>query len=394
MEEMFFRANHGSDTPALVSNLAQMGIYVLHGDADDNVPVGQARLMRKLLEATHKDFHYREAPKMGHWWGGLAEGGCVDWKPMFELFARRRLPQPREVAAVQFVTGNPGVSARNHWAVIEAQTSPLKLSGVALTHDLASRKVSGKSDNIARLTLGLDHWNPDEPLHVEIDGQTLAEIPWPADKKLHLQREADKWTRVKPFSLADKGPHRYGPFRDAYRNRMIFVVGTQGTAEETAWAWAKARYDAETFWYRGNGSIDVVPDTALGRFEHHDRNLIFFGNAATIQCWEKYLGTSPVQVRRGQVTIGAKNEEGADLACLFIRPRPGSDRACVAVIGGSGIVGMRLTDRLPIFASGIPYPDCVVFSAEMLSKGWAGVRAAGYFGIDWSVERGEFAWRR
>ena len=60
-----------------------------------------------------------------------------------------------------------------------------------------------------------------------------------------------------------KGPHRQGPFKEAFRNRFILVVGTKGTPEENAWGLARARFDAETFWYRGNGSVDVVTDTAF-----------------------------------------------------------------------------------------------------------------------------------
>ena len=46
----------------------------------------------------------------------------------------------------------------------------------------------------------------------------------------------------------------------------------------------------------------------------------FFGELAL-------LADSPVQVRRGLVTVGDRGEGGEDLACLFVRPRPGSDRA-------------------------------------------------------------------
>ncbi|MCS6858694.1 MAG: hypothetical protein NZT92_00055 [Abditibacteriales bacterium] len=65
----------------------------------------------------------------------------------------------------------------------------------------------------------------------------------------------------------------------------------------------------------------------------------------------------------------------------------------MGVVSGTGIVGMRLTDRLPYFVSGVAYPDCIVLGSEMLTQGSAGVRVAGYFGLDWSVMRGEFAWR-
>jgi hypothetical protein len=93
------------------------------------------------------------------------------------------------------------------------------------------------------------------------------------------------------------------------------------------------------------------------------------------------------------VTIGAREIIGEDLACLFVRPRPGSDRALVGVVAGTGTAGVRLTERLPYFISGVGYPDCVVLGSEVLRDGTAGVRVAGFFGNDWSVESGDFAWR-
>ena len=67
--------------------------------------------------------------------------------------------------------------------------------------------------------------------------------------------------------------------------------------------------------------------------------------------------------------------------------------ACVAVVSGSGLAGMRLTDRLPYFLGGVEYPDVTVIGPEMLKQGSKGVRVAGFFGLDWSVDKGEFAWR-
>ena len=60
--------------------------------------------------------------------------------------------------------------------------------------------------------------------------------------------------------------------------------------------------------------------------------------------------------------------------------------------GGSGVAGMRLTDRLPYFVSGVGYPDCLVLGPEAPELGVVGVRLAGFFGLDWSISGGEFAW--
>jgi hypothetical protein len=35
----------------------------------------------------------------------------------------------------------------------------------------------------------------------------------------------------------------------------------------------------------------------------------------------------------------------------------------------------------------------MLLGPEALSQGSSAVRAAGYFGLDWSVNAGEFAWR-
>jgi hypothetical protein len=174
---------------------------------------------------------------------------------------------------------------------------------------------------------------------------------------------------------------------------MRFVYGTKGTTEENAWAYAKARYDAETFGYRGNGSIDAIPDSAFHAEREKDRGVILYGNADTNAAWDALLKDSPVQVRRGSVRVGAREVKGNDLACLFLRPRPGSAVASVGAVSGSGPAGMRLTNRLGYLSSGVQYPDFTLLGPEMLAQGSKGVRAAGFFGNDWGVESGEFAWR-
>ena len=51
---------------------------------------------------------------------------------------------------------------------------------------------------------------------------------------------------------------------------------------------------------------------------------------------------------------------------------------------------MRVTDRLPVFLSGAAYPDYTVLGPDVFTRGLDGVRCAGFFGDDWTVERGEF----
>jgi hypothetical protein len=201
--------------------------------------------------------------------------------------------------------------------------------------------------------------------------------------------------QVGPFDPALKGAHRAGPFKHAFNNRMAFVYATGGTPEENAWALAKARYDADTWQYRANGSVDVVPDTAfdLDAPENADRNIILYGCADSHQLWDALLADAPIRIARGTATVGDRTLERDDLAGHFLYPRPGSDTALVGVVAGTGAVGRRRADEPRYFISGVGYSDWMLTSPEVLETGIDGVIAAGFFDAKWSIDSTQSAWR-
>ncbi|MFO0824607.1 MAG: prolyl oligopeptidase family serine peptidase [Gemmataceae bacterium] len=383
-QELVLRAANPSDTLALVRNLAGSGVYVLHGDADDNVPVEQARMMRKVLAEFHPDFVYREKPKAGHWWGNE----CVDWPPIFEFFENHQLPKLATVRHVEFHTANPRVSADSHWLRVEAQEKPFLFSKGDFTCEPEKQLFKGTTQNITRLSLGLDPLPAGKPLRVEIDGQKVAEIPWPkGEARVWLARDGENWTVIEKPGAGVKGPHRNGAFKDALRNRVLFVYGTKGNPAENAWALAKARYDAEVFWYRGNGSIDIIADTRFDPKAEPDRNVILYGHAGMNAAWKPLFGDSPVEVRTDSVKVGERQTKGDALGVLVVRPRASSDTALVAAVAGTGLKGLRAVERLPYFASGVGYPDWLMLDTK-------GIVGAGYFANDWKLNGGESAWRK
>jgi len=392
VERLLQRAAGTGDTLALARNYASQGVYVLHGDADDNVPAREARRMKQELELFHHDFEYHEQVGAGHWWESSDEPGaeCMDWPAMYDLFARRALPPKTAVRRVAFVTANPGVSAESHWVRIDAQREQFSPSSVDIQLDPGKRRFTGSTTNVARLALDIASINTQGPVTVKLDGSELELASPSAGTFLHLRRDGDAWVSADKPAPSDKGPRRNGLFKDAFRHGMVFVYGTQGNAEENAWAYSKARLDAESFYYRGNGSIEVIPDTAFDAAKEPDRGVALYGHKEMNSAWGPLLQSSPVSVGRGSVRAGADSFQGANFACLFVRPRPGSDTACVAVVAGSGPAGLRLTDRVPYFLAGVGVPDLVVFTPELLVDGAKGIKLAGFFGLDWSVENGEF----
>lgn len=386
------RAALPSDTLALAPNLSGLGVYILHGDADDNVPVAQARRMRETLARFHPDFVYEERVGAGHWWGNE----CCDWPPLMDFLKRHEQAQPDSVRRVDFLTASPSVSATRDWATVEAQLKPFQISELHLAYSPQRRELKGTTSNVARLTLNPWMLRPEGDLKVVLDGVEI-DVPrtlfGSSAAKVWFHRGRSGWSRVEASSPGLKQPVRQGPFKEVFRDRMLFVHGTIGTAEETHWNLAKARVDAERFYYQGNGSVDVVSDTAFDPTAEPDRNVILYGHAESNAAWKPLLGSSPVQVARGKATVGDRIIEGVDLACLFIRPRPGSSRASVGVVGGTGLPGLRLSDCLPYFTSGVAYPDLVLVRDLSTEPAGDAILCAGFFGEDWSIESGEFAWR-
>ena len=120
------------------------------------------------------------------------------------------------------------------------------------------RRFQGTTENVAVLKLDVDHLTSSGPIHVELDGQQL-EVPFPVGSDhIWLQSVDDSWRLVATPDRSRKGSHRYGSAKNELRHRFIFVYGTGGDEQEKLWTFAKARLDAETLWYRGNASVDVV----------------------------------------------------------------------------------------------------------------------------------------
>lgn len=368
-----------SDTLALKANLEHAGVFILHGDTDDNVPVSEARKMAAELMGFHKDWRIHEQPGAGHWWESSDEPGaeCVDFPAMFDFFAARRIPGISERRRVRFTSIRPHAVG---FAAIAELDEPGRLADVDLRLDPIRRRLVGTTRNVRRLRIEPPDGAPIDS--IELDGQTLPPGNGPGTR--HLLRREGIWREVSPDDA--RSPRSITGFRDVFANRMVFVVGTRGSDEENALAEMLARFHAETWLVRGNGDVEVVADRQFLPSRFRGRNVILYGNADTNSAWSALLDRSPVQVRRDRVQLDSHVFPGEDLACLLVRPSPlpGGD-ALVGAVSFTGAAGARLAQRLPIFLSGVHYPDFFIASASMLRDGSSGIRATGFFGPEWEL---------
>lgn len=387
-ERMFERAGNTQRTRLLSRNYLHFGVYINHGNADQVVPVRHARQMKQLLADFHPDFAYYEYPDGGHWYGNHS----ADWPPLFDFLKSHALPKPEEVRSLEFYTASPGVSSSTNWLTIYQQTHPYQLSHVELDIGEDSVSVSGVTENVAVLQLDVSRAGLAFPLSIQLDDSKLV-LEQSVSEIVLVRKDSGAWESGDLPGLEEKGPHRYGNFKDAFRHQVVFVYGTQGNREENDWNFYKARHDAETFSYRGNGSIEMVSDKQFSAEKYADRGVILYGNSDTNRAWKALLGQSPVQVSNGAMKVGDRVLTGDGWGCYFIQPRPDSDIASVGVVAGTGLKGFKAVHANQYFMAGTAFPDLTVIGTEVFANEYEAVVGSGFFGNDWGVETGDFVWK-
>ena len=385
IEKILLRSSNQSDVIKLASNYKPLGVYIFHGDADRTVSVNYARQMKKVLADFHPDMSYYEYPGGSHWFGD----DSVDWKPLFDFFKWHQQVDST-YNDIDFTTASPGISSSMHWAAIIQQVHPLEYSRIKLRRNLRSSKIEGSTENVQLLKFSFPDLPDGTNLKIVLDGTTeIAHTVAGNSDSIFLEKQSSGWVKAAAPGSEVKGPHRYGTFKDAFNHNMIFVYGTSGTAEENKWALNKARFDAETWYYRGNGAVEIISDKAFDLKKYADRGVILFGNANTNSAYKTLLSGCPITIERGKITAGNKSWTGDDLATYFVWPIKGSANASVGVIGGTGVKGMQAANANQYFAGASGFPDFMIHSLDMLREGTRHLKMAGFFDNNWKLSDAE-----
>jgi hypothetical protein len=152
-------------------------------------------------------------------------------------------------------------------------------------------------------------------------------------------------------------------------------------------------FDAEKFWYRANGNVEIIKDTDFSREKYPSQNVILYGNRDNNAAWQLLLGASPLQVSNGKMKMGEQLLEGSQWGAYFIYPRADSEGASIGVVTATGAEGMKAAYANDYLVNGTTFPDVMIFDTDMMKEGLSRVKCAGFFGNDWTVTKGDFVWR-
>ncbi|MCG7855454.1 prolyl oligopeptidase family serine peptidase [Flavihumibacter sediminis] len=386
-EQMLLRSSNQSDVIKLATNYKSLGIYIMHGDADRVVPVTYARQMRKVLADFHSDYNYYEYPGGEHWIGSES----VDWPYIFDYFKWHKIAVDTAVNTIDFSTANPGISSSYRWASILQQQFPLRYSRIQLKRSNSGKTITGTTVNAKLIQFGLANFGKGATVNIMLDSQLIKYSTTSANDTVILKKENNIWVLGGFPTAQEKNPIRNGTFKDAFNYNMIFVYGTTGNKQENEWSYNKAIYDAETWYYRGNGAVEIIADKDFDPTRYKDRGVILFGNASTNSAWNKMLLNSPIQVKRNQIQAGDKTWTGDDLSAYFVWPLENSSFASVGVVTGTGLKGMKAANANQYFAGASGFPDFMIYSLDMLKKGPSEIKLAGFFDNNWTLTQSNIA---
>jgi pimeloyl-ACP methyl ester carboxylesterase len=350
------RAMATSDTLSMKSNYFTKPIFIMHGEADDNVPVTEARNMRKELEG-HPNLYWHEEKGQGHWYDVDPEPGasCQDYAPIFDMFAKARIPKVNEVRDIDFKTPNLAVSNKCYWLTINAQEDAGSLSSVKATVFPGLRKYSVTCTNVTSFSLDLSPLAGQGKVTVEVNGRTISTKD-PANGILNVDLTTNPETNQTKLT----------GFKSIFNNHVTLVLPTKGSKALLDWSRAKARYDAEQLWYIGNGSVDVITDQEYEKNErgYASRNILLYGDMKSNSVTNKmFLDDMLKSGLSDSIVFEARVEKGRVVGCIF----------------GSEDASSKFADRVPLFTAGASIPDYLILKKDYLTQGLPSVKQTGFW---------------
>ncbi|MCB9549344.1 MAG: prolyl oligopeptidase family serine peptidase [Myxococcales bacterium] len=337
----FARARAHSDTDTYVENLVDKAVYIIHGSADDNVPVREGRAMRDAVSQVSDDVHYHEQEGAGHWWDGDASPGadCVDWPPLFELMQARTV----DPLTTDFHFRSPSPAYNPRRSYVEVTSVETADRDFQLDSVQAGDRVDLTTDNVRSLVLDGDALQAKGVATVAVDGMAVPVAPGPL--------------AVGPTTGKRRGVQ--GPFNQAFHRPYCYIYPDR--VPEFA---RFAAYMTTTWTMIGNGHACALPYSR--RDLAGDRQRVYLGLEPA------QIGDVPFTWDDREIVAGDARHLSAALAFVF------DDGDRLGAVMTATARAEHLLYRAVPFSSGAGLPDYLIWADQ-------GGRAAGFFGPDWAA---------
>lgn len=342
------RARAASETLDFVENFADRSIYIIHGTADDNVPVSHAKQMEATLTPIVPELVYHEQVGARHWWDlDDTEPGadCVDWEPMIDVMqARMRDPLPLDF---HWTSPGPFVNPQHSFVTVRAAQTPM--DNIVVDAVSSGTQLTVTTTNVRGMT---------------IDGSAL-ETAGISDVDIDGTSYATSAGDITVGATTGKRPDQYGPLNQLFHKPFCFVWPDDGEATFRNYA------SFMLSWWSviGNGQGCGVPLGGVAAVGD-DYNLIYIGiPSAELDS----AGALPLSWDTAGVTIGGQTLGDVAVAFLY----PDGERLAGYFFATAG--SEHLLFRYLPFSSRSGMPDYLLWAED-------GLAATGFFDADWQFD--------
>ncbi len=355
----------------LLDNLRRIPILIVQGGSDRNVPPYQPRLLFSMVSKVNSNVEYWEVPGKGHWWTmeGMKGAACVDHPKIQTFFQEhRRSPDPDTVV---FETYNISVLNRVAWVQILQVETPGQVAKIRAYRDDQTLVVEPVN------VVGFALTQTRGIRKIVIRDQSLQSFRIFDRDSVRFEKKGDRWIRGYQRKRNEKRPGWFGPIKEAYFQPFALVYATGTSSEETQAYFDLARLTQWTWYYRGNGVVPVIPDTAVMTSRWINRNLILFGTMKNHRLLQAYRKALPIE-GDGQ-TLRTPYRTYAQAYAKYVYPSP-------VAPGQLWQINLGPPDALyafPILYSGNGIPDFLIYTEDAFQFGWGGLVEAGFFDRYW-----------
>ncbi len=373
----------------ILENLRNLPVFVLQGGADDNVPAVQARLLVERLRQLRYGVEYLEVPGQGHWWDGDAAPGadCVEHPDLMAFLQRAvRDPLPRRVT---FRTADLTAEYRAYWVQVLEPRSPLDDVAVDAVYEPAVQTIRVDTENVGVLRIDLSHF-PAGAYHLIVDDRVVA-LDAAAPGVITAAWSGGRFRPVTAPNAGRKTPGNGGPIKAVFFRPFVIVYGSGGTTIDTQRNLEQARLLVWQWYHRGNGQAPVLRDSEATDDTLRTHNVVLIGlpgNNTVLDRWQPRL---PFRITHGLLSFALErpNRVAGQLAGAFavqyIFPNPLDQDRLVLVCTATTGEAIPWLAWQPVLYSGSALPDYIVYDAAVQTAGFAGLRMAGYFDVDWTL---------
>jgi len=342
------RARASSNTNEYTGNLANRGVFIIHGTADNVVPPREASAMYDRVSKVTSDIRIHWEQNAGHWWDYPDTPGqdCVDFGPAFEFMKAHTLdPTPLDF---RFKSPSPWVTEKYSFATLRSEETPYQDLEIVSSH--SGGTVSLETTNVRSL---------------ELDGSALSAR---GVRSIQWKGEAHA---VAPGPMAlgpqeGKNPRLHGPFNQVFHRPFCFAYADGDEAVER---WVS--YMVSIWSLIGNGTACAVPFSRVDGALRSERNMVYVGVPSASLTGR----TLPFRWDADSIAVGSTTH--VDSALLFVFPE--GDRLSAVVTATAG--AKSLLYRVMPFSSRSGMPDYAVWTR-------GGLKTAGFFTPTWQYDPG------